>query len=100
MAIQIWASTDETLLPCGSRPCCCHRGGTAVRVFSLSSLSLWTVFELTNDARTRKIRAGSDSMKLEQVPERTDRTYDTNNFFSTLLTSVGLAHIRPNKPYT
>jgi len=37
VATQIWASTDETLLPCGSRPCCCHWGGMAVRVFTLNS---------------------------------------------------------------
>jgi len=66
-------STDETFLPWGSpyhsshwigrstsglRLCYCHRGDMAVRAFSLSSW--WIVFELMNDARTDKIRAGSD----------------------------------------
>jgi len=46
VATQIWVSTDETLLPCGSRPYCCHWGGTAIRIFSLSSLSftLYTIY--------------------------------------------------------
>jgi len=29
------SSDIATLLPCGSRPRCCHQGGTAVRVFTL-----------------------------------------------------------------
>jgi len=37
VAPQRWSSTDETVLPSGIRPFCCHRGGTAVRVFMLSS---------------------------------------------------------------
>ena len=73
VATQTMVSTDEAFSPWGSpyrsshwigrstsglRPCCCHRGGAAVRAFSLSSW--WIVFELTNDTRTCKIRAGSD----------------------------------------
>jgi len=97
VATQIWASTDEALLPCGSHPCCCYRGGMAVCVFSLSSLSLclWIVFELMNDARTRKIRAGSD-FDVIRTSTRTYGTYIRYKFFSTLLTSVGLTHARPN----
>jgi len=66
----------------------------AVRVFSLSSLSLWIVFESTNDVRTRKIRARSDFDVIRTSTRMYGtyvRTYDTNNFFSTLLASVGRA---------
>ena len=102
VAMQTMASTDETFLPwcspyrsshwigrstSGLRPCCCHRGGMTVRVF-LSSL--WIVFELTNDARTRKIRA-------EVIY---GKTYVRNNIYidktHVLLVSVGLAQARPN----
>jgi len=92
VATQIWASTDETLLPWGSRPCFCHQGGMAVHVFLLSSLSLWTVFELTNDVRTCKIRARSD-LDVIRTSTRTYGTYVRYKFFFSAL----LAHACPNK---
>ena len=51
---------------------------------ALSSWPLVDSFELTNDARTRKIRAGSDF----GVIRTSTRTYDTKNIFPTLVSSV------------
>jgi len=69
VATQIMASTDETFLPCGNTYRSSHwigRSTSGLRpcwgclLAELSTSSLWIVFELTNDARTRKIRAGCD----------------------------------------
>jgi len=95
VATQTTATTDETFLPwgspyhsshcigrstCGDRPCCCHR---LSRRYSSSCLlaSWWIVFEVTNDARTPKTRAGSDlwhnvwyiiyNNKYRQIPQQT-----------------------------
>jgi len=64
------------------------------RCQSSISLRLWIVFEFTNDARTRKIRAGSD-FEVIRTSTRTYMYVRYKEFFSTLLTSVGLAHARP-----
>ena len=97
------ASTDETFLPCGStyrsshwigrstsglRPCCCYRGDRQL----VSTSSLWIVFELTNVARTSKIRAGSD---LQHNVQDIYIERERENFHSKLV-YVGVAQARPN----
>ena len=105
------ASTDETFLPCGStyrsshwigrstsglRPCCCARRLVSSRWVSWVRVqcSLWIVFELTNDARTRKIRAGCDL----RHDVRDIYTYIYIEKFHSKLVYVGLAQARPINP--
>ena len=112
MATQIMVSADETFMPCGNQycsshwissstsglpPCCCHQWG---RQFVSSPLiSLWTVFELMNDARTHKIRVGSDFNVIKTSTRTYVRTMHTHKhiIFSSLLASVGLSPACPSK---
>ena len=103
VATQIMASTDETFLPCSSTYRSSHwigRSTSGLRPCwgclpaELSMSSLWIVFELTNDARTRKIRAGCDL----RHDIREIYIYREREKFHSKLICVGLAQAHPNYP--
>ena len=81
--LPLWVARSTS----GLRPC------WGCFLAELSTSSLWIVFELTNDARTRKIRAGFDL----RHDVRDIYTYIYREKFHSKLVYVGLAQARPNQ---